>query len=105
MQLWKRFSDLTVTRFLRLGKGALLKITGADGTESTVDLGDLSKLEGVGAVIASGATVANIADASTNHSISSPFDSAEVKAALDALGGKINSVIAALEEFDISADS
>lgn len=55
-----------------------------------------------GETIAAGNTVANISDASTAHALNSTFSDTEVEAALNALGTKINSIIAALEEFKIS---
>lgn len=49
--LKERISDLFVTRFLRLGKNAEIKVTNANGTESTVDLNELvTKLDNAGAV-------------------------------------------------------
>lgn len=41
--------------------------------------------------------VVALTNASANHTINSTFSNTEVKAALDALGGKINSIIAALK--------
>lgn len=40
----------------------------------------------------------HIADASTAHTISATFSDTEIKAALDALGTKINAIIKALED-------
>lgn len=54
---------------------------------------------------ASGTQVANITDASEAHALNSTFSDTEVEAALDALGEKINSIIAALEAFGIAASS
>jgi len=49
--LKERISDLFVTRFLRLGKNAEIKVTNANGTENTVDLNELvTKLDNAGAV-------------------------------------------------------
>lgn len=47
----------------------------------------------------------HIADAQTSHTLNSTFDNSEVESALDALGGKINSVIAVLEALGLKADS
>jgi hypothetical protein len=44
-----RISDLLVTRVLRLGKNATIKIRNADGTESTVDLAELAALDNISA--------------------------------------------------------
>jgi hypothetical protein len=44
---------------------------------------------------------AAIADASVAHALADSFDDEESEAALDALGGKINAIIAALEKFGI----
>lgn len=41
MRLWKRISDLTVTRYLRFGKNAVMKVTGSDGTETDISLDEL----------------------------------------------------------------
>lgn len=46
-----------------------------------------------------------IADAETSHALNSTFDDTEAEAALDALGGKINSIIAALVAFGILAEA
>lgn len=66
----------------------------------------LDALSGVsGAVVANGATAAKITDASVAHALNSTFSDAEVEAALNALGGKINLIIDALEAFKLSAAS
>jgi hypothetical protein len=66
---------------------------------------DEFKLETAGDVVAQGTQKNHIADASVAHTISSTFSNTEVKGALDALGGKINLIIAALEEFGITKSS
>lgn len=48
---------------------------------------------------------AHIADAATQHSLDSTFSNTEVEAALDALGTKLNAVIAVLEAHGLKADS
>lgn len=48
---------------------------------------------------------ANIADASTAHSLSALFVDTEVEAALDDLGTKINSILAVLEAYGFTATS
>lgn len=68
---------------------------------------ELTALDSItdGATIANGTTVANITDASVAHDLNATFSDTEVEAALDALGAKINSIIAALEAFNIAASS
>jgi len=44
------------------------------------------------------ATSNHIADASVAHTIDETFSNTEVKAALDALGGKINAILKVLED-------
>lgn len=51
------------------------------------------------------AQAANITDASTAHALNSTFSDTEVEAALDALGTKINAILAALEGAGIVASS
>lgn len=68
---------------------------------------ELTALDSItdGATIANGTTVANITDANVAHALSAVFDDTEVEAALDALGAKINLLIAALEAFNIASAS
>ena len=47
----------------------------------------------------------HIADASTSHALADVFDDEESEAALNALGTKINSILAALENAGILARS
>ena len=47
---------------------------------------------------------AAITDASVAHALNATFSDTEVEGALDALGGKINSIIAALEAAGIVAE-
>jgi hypothetical protein len=75
------------------------------GTEVTATAAEINKLDGAGAVVASGTQEANITDASTAHALNATFSDTEVEAALNALGTKINSVIAALEAFGITASA
>lgn len=46
-----------------------------------------------------------VADASTAHALNATFSDTEVEAALNALGVKINAILASLEAFDIHASS
>jgi hypothetical protein len=52
-----------------------------------------------------GAEQTAVANASTAHALNSTFSDTEVEAALNALGTKLNSVLAALRAFDIIAES
>ncbi len=45
----------------------------------------------------------NITDASTAHALNAVFDDTEVEAALDALGTKINAILAALDALELTA--
>jgi len=44
-QLWKRVKELTITQFLRINKDALLKVTGSDGTVSSITADEFSSLD------------------------------------------------------------
>lgn len=59
----------------------------------------------VNGVQVAGAQATKIADASAAHTINATFSNTEVKAALDALGAKVNALIDALEGFGVSASS
>ncbi len=61
-----------------------------------------SKVGTLGAKIASGTQQAAITNASTAHALNATFTDTEVEAALNALGTKINSIIAALQAFGIT---
>lgn len=56
-------------------------------------------------VVAQGTRQAHVADASVAHALNATFSDTEVEGALNALGTKINSILAALEEFGINASS
>lgn len=58
-----------------------------------------------GTITAAGTQASHIADADVAHDVNSTFSDTEVEAALDALGGKINSILAALEGAGILASS
>ncbi len=49
MQLWKRFTELFITRKLTLGQGATLELVGANGAITTIDLVELAAIDAVGA--------------------------------------------------------
>ena len=80
-----------------------LKIGAGAGTAVTASAAELNKLTGSGAAVASGTQVAAITDASTAHALNATFSDTEAEAALDALGTKINLIIAALEAYGIAA--
>ena len=69
--------------------------------------GDCDELvvESGGKITAAGTQAAHVADASVAHALNATFDDTEVEGALDALGGKINSILAALEGVGITASS
>lgn len=58
-----------------------------------------------GQIKAAGTQAATIADAEIAHALNSTFSDTEAEAALDALGAKINSILAALEGVGILAAS
>ena len=80
-----------------------LKIGAGAGTAVTASAAELNKLTGSGATVASGTQVSGITDAVVAHALNSTFSDTEAEAALDALGTKINLIIAALEAYGISA--
>lgn len=51
-----------------------------------------------------GPQAAAITDASEAHALNATFDDTEVEAALDALGAKVNAVLAALRDIGIVAN-
>lgn len=76
-----------------------------DGIAPTLTAAELSKLDGAGAVVASGTAVANIADAKVDYTTGDLSDEAEIIAAINTLNGKINALIAAVEAFGIAASA
>jgi len=68
------------------------------GTEVVLDQAAVALLVGA-------AASAHIPAANAAHSINATFSNTEVKAALDALGAKLNAVIVALETFKVTASS
>lgn len=73
------------------------------GKSDPAELAPLVDSVAAGDTIAAGTPVANIVAAEEAHDVNSTFSDTEVEAALDALGAKVNLIIAALEEFGISA--
>lgn len=55
------------------------------------------------ATIANGTTASAVTDASTTHALNIVFSDTEVEAALNALGTKMNSILAALRTFKVIA--
>lgn len=58
-----------------------------------------------GQITAAGTQASTIADASTAHALNATFSDVEVETALNALGGKINAILAALEGVGILASA
>jgi len=73
------------------------------GNELHIESGGVLDIK-TGAVIKANGTQASvISNASVAHNLNSTFSDTEAEAALDALGGKINSIIAALKGAGIVA--
>ncbi len=66
--------------------------------------GDINVKTG-GTVSANGTQASHIADASVAHALNATFSDTEVEAALNALGTKINAILAAVEGGGITATS
>lgn len=74
------------------------------GDQVVVASGGSIKIETGGEIVPDSGTQASaIADADVAHALNATFSDTEVEGALDALGGKINSIIAALEGAGILA--
>lgn len=78
-----------------------------DASKTGVVVPELATLDAItdGGTIAVGTTVAKITDASIAAALNPTFSDTEVEAALNALGGKINLIIDALEAFKVSASA
>ena len=84
----------------------IFKLAGpTGGTLAVVDDAGACSLLLNGTTVAAGAQQATIADASVAHALNSTFSDTEAEAALDALGTKINAILAALEANGILASS
>lgn len=82
------------------------KIYNADGgDELVVANGGEIKIETGGSISANGTQAAHVADASTAHALNSTFSDTEAEAALNALGTKINAILAVLEGVGATATS
>lgn len=49
MLLWRNFTNLIVSKTLRMGRGAVIKTVNSDNTETTIDLTELAALNSIGA--------------------------------------------------------
>lgn len=92
--------DVLAVADLKLGAGA--------GTSVTATAAEINKLASSGATVASGTTASNIADAKTDYAYTDLDDGGsingtEIAAALNLTNGKINSIIAALEAFNLAS--
>ena len=67
--------------------------------------GDSLIVDASGVIKANGTQASNITAASESHSLNATFSNTEAQDALDALGGTINAIIAALEGVGITASS
>lgn len=84
----------------------IFKLAGpTGGTFAVVDNAGACSLQVNGTSVAVGAQQATIADASVAHALNSTFSDTEVETALDALGGKINAILAALEAYGVTASA
>jgi hypothetical protein len=62
MQLWKKFSELTITKKLRMAFGSTITFVNRSGVESSIDLTELASLDGL---LATTAELNRAADVST----------------------------------------
>lgn len=62
MQLWKKFSEITLTKKLRMAYGSVIETVNRSGIGTTIDLTELSNLNGV---VATAAELNRAADVST----------------------------------------
>lgn len=76
----------------------IFKVAGpGGGTFAVVETDGVTTIQLDGSPISTGEQQATIADASTAHALNSTFSDTEVETALNALGTKINAILAALE--------
>lgn len=99
------YGDSTTNKLRKISVGSLSENLPGTIEGLTASAEELNKLDGAGAVVASGTQHAHVADAVTSHSLNATFDNSEVEGALDALGTKINAIFDALEAFRINATS
>jgi hypothetical protein len=78
----------------------------SDGPDKlVVESGGEIEVKSGGKISAAGTQASHIADASVAHDLNATFSDTEAEAALDALGTKINAVIAVLEGAGLTATS
>ncbi len=73
------------------------------GNELHVESGGILDIKTGGILAANGTQAATITDASVAHALNSTFSDTEAEAALNALGVKVNSILAALKGAGIIA--
>ncbi len=101
-------SGATATIEVLLAYGAAITDhlhTLADVSDVTASAAEVNKLDGAGAVVASGTQAAHVADAKVDYTTGDLDIEAEIIAAFNTTNGKINSILAALEAFGINASS
>lgn len=74
-----------------------------DAADIGKDPTELAGFAAAGDVVAAGTTGSAITNASTAHALNATFSDTEVEGALNTLGTKMNSILAALREFQIIA--
>lgn len=87
------------------GAGAHEHALATGATDVTASAAELNKLDGAGAVVASGTQAGHVVDAKVNYTTGDLDLEAEIIAAFNTTNGKINSILAALEAFGINASS
>jgi len=75
------------------------------GNELHIESGGILDVKTGGILKANGTQAALLVDASVAHALNASFSEVEAEAALDALGGKINTIIDALQGVGIIATS
>ena len=76
----------------------MAKVNKPDSDTLVVEEGGIIQVKTGGKIVPNdGTQAAHIADASTAHELNEVFSNTEAEGALDALGTKINSILAALE--------
>lgn len=95
-------------RKLSFPSGSILEVDGvqigsAVIADVTASAAELNKLDGSGAVVASGTQAVHVADAKVNYGAGDLDSEAEIITAVNLANTKINSILAALEAFGINA--
>lgn len=73
-----------------------------NGIPIQVTATQINRLDELGATVATGEAQPDITSAETNHTIDIIFNNDEIRDALNALGAKLNKVIAVLEAFGMT---